>query len=318
LAPQTLPHWAQIYYVFSFKGRVAGESFDPEMWYHPWWLYPSTFFRATFFAVPLALVGAFKVCRSAPARISAVLLALLSPCVVFSLFRVKQPSYIYPAFPALAFLLAYGFRCFFGNVARRDLVLAAILSALSATLFFHEGLFGTRALAAILLLYTMFASSAFVPGHHGMGAKRITALASLSAMLLAGVVVVRQSLLHRTYYREVASYLAPRLQPYRPQEAAFTAPEFTTLEFYSFRTGHYWGTYYFHQPLSDVVEGLRRGSQAFYIVDPSGKMYGGKISAEKLAAVHEYALDITPQIERSIGHSLPFRVYVPKGQMQGG
>jgi hypothetical protein len=129
-------------------------------------------------------------------------------------------------------------------------------------------------------------------------------------MLLAGVMVLRQSLRHRTYYREICSYFAAALRPYRPQDVAFTAPEFPSFQFYTFRSGQYWRTYLFHQSLAEFLTGLERGSEAFYVVDPSGTLYGGKVSAEKLTALQKYAVDVTPGIERSIGHSLGLRVFV--------
>jgi 4-amino-4-deoxy-L-arabinose transferase-like glycosyltransferase len=311
LAPETLADWIQLYYRVTFKSRVAGEGFDPQMWYLPWYAYWGTIFRASFFALPLVLAGVYDLAKDANLPTNAVVLSLLSPCLVFSFFRVKQPSYVYPAFPALALLVAYGVRCYFGRMTRRNLVVASLLSVLAATLFFHLGLFGVASLAVFSILYLFFAASGLVPPHLGIAVKRFVACASICGMLLAGIMVWRQSLRHRTYYREISSYFAPALGPYRPQDVVFTAPEFPAIQFYTFRSGQYWQTYYFHQSLPDFLAGLKSGSQAFYVVDSSGALYGGKVSEDKLAALRQYAVDVTPEIERSIRHKLGLKVYVP-------
>jgi 4-amino-4-deoxy-L-arabinose transferase-like glycosyltransferase len=311
LAPETLADWIRLYYRITFKSRLAGEGFDPQMWYLPWWIYCGTIFRASFFALPLVLAGVYDLAKGAKLPINAVVLSLLSPCLVFSFFRVKQPSYVYPAFPALALLIAYGVRCYFGSTTRRDLVAASLVSVLAAILFFHLGLFGVRALAVVLILYLFFAASGLVPPHLGMAVKRFVACASICGMFFAGITVWRQSLRHRTYYREICSYFAPALRPYKPQDVVFTAPEFPAFQFYTFRSGHYWQTYLFHQSLPDFLASLKSGSQVFYVVDPSGALYGGKVSEDKLAALRQCAMDVTPEIERSIRHKLGLRIFVP-------
>jgi 4-amino-4-deoxy-L-arabinose transferase-like glycosyltransferase len=311
LAPQTLAHWTGIYYLFSFKSRMAGAGYDPQMWYLPWWVYFGTIFRASFFAMPLVLAGAYDLVKDGNSRINAVLLSLLSPCLLFSFLRVKQPSYVYPAFPAVALLIAYGVRCYFGGMTRRNLVVASLLSALASVLFYHYGLFGRSALTAILILYLFFSVSGFVAARPGIAVKRLVLCASVCGMLLGAVMVWRQSLRHRTYYREISAYMAPALRPYRPQEVVFTAPEFPAFQFYTFRSGQYWQTYLFDQSLPDFLAGLKSGSQTFYVVDPSGALYGGKVSESKLAALRQYAVDVTPQIERSLRLKLGLKVFVP-------
>jgi 4-amino-4-deoxy-L-arabinose transferase-like glycosyltransferase len=310
LAPETLADWIGLYYRITFKSRLAGEGFDPEMWYLPWWVYFGTVFRASFFALPLVLAGAYDLAKNGNRQINALVLSLLSPCLLFSFLRVKQPSYVYPAFPALALLIAYGIRCYLGRMDRQKLGVASLLSALVAILFLRLGLFGVGGLAGMLILYLAFAASGLVPPHFQKAAKWFVVCVSVCGMLLAGVMVVRQSLRHRTYYREISSYFAAALRPYRPQDVAFTSPEFPSFQFYTFRSGQYWQTYLFHQSLAEFLAGLKRGSEAFYVVDPSGTLYGGKVSAEKLTALQKYAVDVTPEIERSIGHSLGLRVFV--------
>jgi 4-amino-4-deoxy-L-arabinose transferase-like glycosyltransferase len=311
LAPETLADWFQLYFRITFMSRIAGEGFDPQMWYLPWWVYFGTIFRASFFVLPLVLAGVYDLVKNATLRINAVVLSLLSPCLLFSFLRVKAPSYVYPAFPALALLIAYGVRCYFGGMTQRNLVVASFLSALAAIFFFHLGLLGVSALAGTSVLYLFFAASGLVPPPLGIAAKRLVVCACTCAMLLAGIVVCRQSLRHRTYYREISSYFAPVLRPFRPQDVVFTAPEFPSFQFYTFRSGQYWQTYLFHESVTDFLAGLKSGSQAFYVVDPSGALYGGKVSEDKLAALGKYAVDVTPEIERSIRHKLGLKVFVP-------
>ena len=316
VAPQTLTDWLQLYYRITFKSRLAGEGFDPQMWCLPWWVYFGTVFRASFFALPLVLAGAYDMAKVGSLRVNGLILSLLSPCLLFSFFRVKQPSYIYPAFPALALLIAHGVRCYFGRLTATNLLVASLLSVLAALLLFHYGLFGRGALAGILVLYLFFGASGLLPFHLRPLANRVMLCASICGMLLAGIVVIRQSLRHRTYYREICSYFAPMLQDYKPQDVVFTAPEFPALQFYTFRSGEYWQTYVVHQPVADFVAGLESASKVFYVVDRSGSLYGGEVSEDKLAALREYAIDVTPEIERSIRHKLDLTVFVPSAGRQ--
>jgi hypothetical protein len=62
---------------------------------------------------------------------------------------------------------------------------------------------------------------------------------------------------------------------------------------------------------SAFVDELKSGAQMFYVVDPSGTLYGGRISQEKLEALRRYAVDVTPEIEHSIDHRIPLEVFVP-------
>jgi hypothetical protein len=257
------------------------------------------------------LAGTYDLVKGTKLRTEAVLLSLLSPCLLLSFFRVKQPSYAFPAFPALALLIAYGAGCYLRGLSGGILVVASLLSTLAAISLFHFGLFGRGALAGILILYLFFGASGLLPFHLRPLAKRLMLCASICGMLLAGIVVVRQSLRHRTCYREIGSYFAPMLQGYKPQDVVFTAPEFPALQFYTFRSGEYWQTYLVHQSVADFVAGLESASRVFYVVDRSGSLYGGKVSEGKLAALREYAIDVTPEIERSLRHKLDLTVFVP-------
>ena len=311
LAPGAYSHWIQVCYVFTLKSRVGGAGYDPQMWYRPWWFYPAAFFKASFFGFPLLVLGFHALVRRRRWLILGVVGALLCPIAVFSLFRVKQATYIFPAFPGLALAVAYGIEDLFRHPARKTLIFGVLLSAAVSVFFYAKGVFGLRDLGAMLLLYSLYLVAAIARGPHQRRARVLVAAASALAMLFAGVVVIRRSLEHRTYYREIAAYFRPQLRGKEPQQVVFTSPEYPALEFYTFRTGEYWETYYFHQSNSDFINGLKRGASLFYVVDPTGVLYGGTPTEREWEALRRYATEVTTEIERSIGHSLPLRVFVP-------
>jgi 4-amino-4-deoxy-L-arabinose transferase-like glycosyltransferase len=55
--PSNLPHWEDIYFVFSMKSRAGGLGYDPDMWYRPWWFYLATLFRGSFLRIALGFLG---------------------------------------------------------------------------------------------------------------------------------------------------------------------------------------------------------------------------------------------------------------------
>ncbi len=312
--PSDFRHWLQLYFVVSFSSRVAGEGQDTTMWFHPWWFYLAGLFKATFFALPLVYLAVYTLLRQGNRLLVAVLAAMLSPFLILSLFTVKQTSYVFPAFPAVAFLLAYGTLLAFRSRPAKPLVVATVLSAATALFFFSLYAITPKELALICGLYLLYIIVSLAGQKYILISEVALASSALAAMLIASVLAVTISLAHRTYYREIAAYFRPSLAHYAPQTVVFQAPEFAALEFYLFRSGQYWQTYYFHQSYHDFLEKLKNGAIVFYVVDPNGELYGGKLSPEKLNALHEYATDETLEVERAVGKKIPVQVLVPRGE----
>jgi hypothetical protein len=124
---------------------------------------------------------------------------------------------------------------------------------------------------------------------------------------------VRRTLEHRTYYREIAEYFKSSLSSLSPGKVAFVSPEFGAISFPTFRTGQYWQTYYFHEDDAAFERDLMDRRQVFYVVDPSGKLYGGQPSPGEWQALQEHAREITPKVEAFIGHRIALRIFVPSG-----
>lgn len=310
--PADFGHWLQLYFIESLSSRVGGEGHDPAMWFRPWWFYFAGLFRATFFGLPVLYIAIYMLIRRRQHALIAVLAAMLSPFLVLSLFTVKQTSYVYPAFPAVAFLLAYGTIVAVHHRSVKALMAATILSAATALFFFNVGLITLTQLGLIGGLYMLYIIASFTTEKYRLAAGVAVAGIALAAMLTADILAVRMSLRHRTYYRELAADLRPLVAHSVPQAVVFQAPEFTSLEFYLFRTGEYWQTYYFRESYGKFLDQLKRGAKVFYIVDPTGRLYGGKVSAEKFNALHKYANDQTPAIEQAIGRKLELQVFVSR------
>jgi 4-amino-4-deoxy-L-arabinose transferase-like glycosyltransferase len=310
LAPVDLQYWLHHYFGYALASRAAGQGYDPAMWFHPWWFYLAGLFKATFFGLPVVYLAIYTLIRRGERDLVAVLAAMLSLLLILSLFRVKQTSYAYPAFPAVAFLLAYGTLVAVRTRPVTALVVATVLSAATASFFFSLGVITPTELYLIGGLYSLYIIASLATEQYRLVIGVAVAGSALTAMLAADIVAVRTSLQHRTYYREIAAYLHPLVAHSAPQTLVFQAPEFSSLEFYLFRTGEYWQTYYFHESYDAFLDQLKRGGEAFYVVDPAGTVYGGKISTEKLDALHQYAMDETSQVERAIGRKLRLQVFV--------
>jgi hypothetical protein len=164
---------------------------------------------------------------------------------------------------------------------------------------------------ALYLFYLAVAPAKLILPHWR---KLAAVAAALATLLLTDAVVVQRHLSRRTHYREIATYFKPRVGPLRPGTAIFTSPEFAALGFYLFRPGEYWETFYFHKDDAQFRNELEHGDRLFYVVDPSGTLYGGKIKPEWEALLAQNARDVTPEIEQATGTKIGLRVLVPLAQ----
>jgi 4-amino-4-deoxy-L-arabinose transferase-like glycosyltransferase len=311
LSPADIPHWVNLYSGITLGSRFAGAGYDPEMWYRPWWFYAAAAFKGTFFAFPLVILGCLEVLRRRDTGVTILFVALIAPLALFSVMRIKQASYIYPVFPGLMMLIALGCLRFLRRPGGGEMALACLGSIGAALFFFGRGVFGARELMAIASIYIIFLTAAFATAGQRRLFRAGFIVVSIGAMLLAGVVAAKTTLDHRTGFREIASFFQSKLADVGTREVTFIAPEFPSMEFYTFRRGEYWQSYYFHQSDDIFLRDLKSRAQTFYIVDPSGTLYGGKVSAERLAALTMYAKDLTREIERHSGRKLPVQVFVP-------
>ena len=182
---------------------------DPAMWFHPRWFYLAGLFKATFFGLPVVYLAIHALIRQRQRAVVAVLAAMLTPFLILSLFRVKQTSYAYPAFPAVAFLLAYGTLVTVRSRPVTSLVVATVLSAATASFFFSLGVIAPTELYLIGGLYSLYMITSFAADKFRFVTSVAVAGSGSLAMLAADIVAFRTSLQHRTYYRELAAYFRP-------------------------------------------------------------------------------------------------------------
>lgn len=310
LAPDLIRNWLNLYFLFSLKTRVAGGGYDPAMWFRPWWFYGGVLFKSTFFALPLFFTGLEVLFRQRRRTAIGVVLVLLSPVILFSAVAVKQASYIYPAFTAVAFLLAIGCAAVWNDEDRhQSLVWGLPLSGLIAFFFFTKQLFDAKELLAIETVYLGYFFVVFTRGRRKRTAITLAFVTATCVSLFSDALVVRQMLQSRTHYREIAAFLARDLQGMNPRDLAFIAPEFPAMEFYTFRSGEYWGTFYRHKSLTSFLADLQSGKRKFYIVDRSGKLYGSRLLPGIFEAVSTHARDITSEVENTEREKLEVQVF---------
>jgi 4-amino-4-deoxy-L-arabinose transferase-like glycosyltransferase len=312
LTPTAWSHWMGIYFFFSLGSRVAGAGYDPVMWYRPWWFYFAAAFKASFFGLPLLLLGVQAARKRLNVPLITVLLSLVLPVFAFSLLQVKQASYIYPAYPALALLLALGWSYLERDATRLELIFTSLLSIGATAFFFAKGVFGSREFAALMALNLLYFARSLVGARSDCFVRYGVGAAVFSALLFADALVVKQSIQPPVYYREIAEYFKPQLLSKKPQDMVFTAPAFPAMQFYTFRSGEYWETFYVNKSAVEEASDLRQGDRAFYLVDPSQTLYGGKMSSDRWAALREYGSDVTEEMEKQLGHTIPLRIFVPQ------
>jgi hypothetical protein len=176
------------------------------------------------------------------------------------------------------------------------------------------GAIDPQELVFVMTVYLVYLVVPFVAERSRGLAAGLLSFAVAVAMICADVIVVRHSLVHRTFYREISAYFEPSLGKYDPREVTFKAPDFASLEFYTFRSGTYWETYHVHQDLPSFLTELEKGSLVFYVVEPTDSLYGGKVSSEKRDALRKYAFNVTPEVERFVGTRIPVMVFVPRSR----
>jgi 4-amino-4-deoxy-L-arabinose transferase-like glycosyltransferase len=306
MTPADMPYWLSLYFGVSARDRFAGQGYDPQLWIRPWWLYGMALFRATFFAFPLLIGGGWRLLRRAKPEMIAVTAILLSPVILLSVFTVKETAYMSPIYPAVALLLALGCQDYVQELRSRLYVVAAVLSigmAIAFVFLYHQSL---KVLLALGLLYSSYLVASFV------FPLRRFALGLSGAALLASCAFVSYTTPERhTFYRDIGYYFKTALEKQRPNQISYISPEFGAIGFYFFRSGEYWDTYYFHKDTAQFAKELQDRVQVFYVVDPSGKLYGSRVSPQKMALLIEQCRDVTREIEKATGRPIPVHVFVP-------
>jgi 4-amino-4-deoxy-L-arabinose transferase-like glycosyltransferase len=313
MAPDLWLHWLNVYFGFTLTSRFAGDGYDPGLWYRPWWFYLAALFKASFFGLPVVLLGSFELVRTRQKTMLLLIAPLLSPAVLFSFLRVKQATYIYPTFLAVVTLLAVGLPTLLESWPLATLLLVSALSTVAALLALAAHVITPIECLLVCGLYGLYIVCAVAAARHRRLAQISAVAALVAAMFYPCVKVVRQTLLHRTYFHEIAAHFEPALQATRPTDTVFTAPEAPAMEFYTYRHGVYWDTFRYHQSYQDFIMELRCASKLFYVVDRGGRLYGGQAPPDKVAQLELHAVDVTPSIQRSIGRAPGVRVFTPLG-----
>jgi 4-amino-4-deoxy-L-arabinose transferase-like glycosyltransferase len=318
VSPQNLGIWLDTYFHQAASTRAGGAGYDPNMWFKPWWFYFGALFKGVFFGLPLVFLGFQELIRSRRYLVLGCVAWLLGPAFILSLFKVKEAAYVSQAYPALAILMACGLVSFLETALPLQVALSTLASMALAAFFFAVGVIPRSQFLMMEALYILYLVAApvrlILPGWR----RRTAVAAALATLLLTDAVVVQRHLSRRTHYREIATYFRSRLGPLQPGTVVFTSPEFAALGFYLFRQGEYWDTFYFHKDDAQFRDELAHGDRLFYVVDPSGTLYGGKIKPEWEALLAQSTHDVTAEVEQATGTKIALRVLVPSVQPATG
>ena len=107
LAPQQFAHWREVYWLFSFRDRVAGAGYA-DYWRQPSGYYAGMVLRAFALGLPLLALGFADRLRRLREPGTRLLLGWLAGIALLSAFRVKSGGYVYPIVPAFAVLAGLG------------------------------------------------------------------------------------------------------------------------------------------------------------------------------------------------------------------
>jgi len=311
LSPQNLTIWLGTYFQSAASTRVGGAGYDPNMWYKPWWFYFGALFKGVFFGLPLVFLGIAELMRQRRYLVLGCAAWLVAPAFALSLFKVKEAAYVSQAYPALAILMACGVLPFLETAAAVQVAISTLVSIALAAFFFAVGVVPRTLFLMMLALYILYLIAAPIKLILLRWRKLAAVAAALATLVVTDAVVVQRHLSRRTHYREIAAYFRSRVGPLRPGEVTFTSPEFAALGFYVFRQGEYWETFYFHKDDAQFRKELEHGDRLFYVVDPSGTLYGGKIKPEWEALLAQNTRDVTPEIEQATGSKIGLRVLIP-------
>lgn len=311
MTPADMPYWLSIYFGFSARDRLAGQGYDPEMWFRPWWLYGMAVFRATFFAFPLLIGGIRRLIGIAGPEKLALTAILISPLILLSIFTVKETAYIFPIYPVLALLIALG--CI-DYLQRPSIYVYGIGAAVSFTIavtfvsLYHQS---GKVLLALGLLYASYIAAPFVAR-----LRRVPVFLSTIALLASCAFVTATTPERHTFYRDIALYFQKALAKQPPDRISFVSPEFGAIGFHVYRSGEYWQTYYVHKDTAQFANELQQHMRVFYVFDPAGTLYGSKVSAEKMALLVQQCTDVSSLIQNETGHPMPLRVFVPNDPLR--
>ncbi|MGO9515845.1 MAG: ArnT family glycosyltransferase [Candidatus Korobacteraceae bacterium] len=314
LSPENLKIWLGTYFQSAASTRVGGMGYDPNMWYKPWWFYFGALFKGVFFGLPLLFLGTADLIRRRRYLVLGCAAWLVGPAFVLSLFKVKEAAYVSQAYPALAILIACGVLSFLETPQPLQVAFSVLASIALGIFFFAVGVVTRMQFLMMLALYVLYLAAAPMKLILPRWRKLAAVAAALATLLLTDAVVMKRQLSRRTHYREIASYFRPRVGPLQPGTVIFTSPEFAALGFYLFRQGEYWDTFYFHKDDAQFRNELEHGDRLFYVVDPSGILYGGKIKPEWGALLAQNTRDVTAEIEQATRTRIGLRVLVPLAQ----
>lgn len=323
LSPETMGHWFNQYFIFSLLGRAGGGEFA-SYWHAPWSYYSRVTLQTCFPLLPLALL-ALSAARGRDEkdarRLPQVPLwgALAAELFLISFMAVKLRQYSFPLMPALAALAGIGAdRLLRSEPVRRWAASIGAFALVIPVVVWQSGappLFPSKAVAAGAVAFLAGMGGLFLVTGRAARLAGLAVLAGTAAASLAGslLTVKRESLDHRTGYREAARVIMPVLEKVPPREACFLSPEVPSLQFYLFRTGRYWSSPYERQDVGTLLEWISRPQFRAFITTARAELYGGLTPPEAVEWLARNTREVTADVERAVGKPIPIRVFVKEG-----
>lgn len=320
-SPATLRHWFEQYFIFSLFGRAGGQEFAG-YWHQSWSFYLRATLQSAFMVLPLAAAGLTSRDTAAPGRESAMPQRLLwatlaAELLVISFMGVKLRQYSFPLLPGLAALAGLGAATLLAERERLrpGRAAALALAPLAGVVLWQMSptpLFASAALAGAVGLFLAGGASALAlaRAQRGRLAYGLVAATALAAVAGSALTVQRESLVHRTGYREAAALVAPLVAAREPRDPVFLAPEVPALQYYLFRTGRYWTTAYEPRDAAQLLALVEDPRLVAFVTTTRSDLYGGPTPVAVIDWLAAHTIERTAEIEAAAGRPLPIRLFV--------
>lgn len=311
--PGDFAHWWSVYSSFSLASRATGEG------YADYWLLPASFYARTLaqafvLLLPLVAFGIAAALARIAERGPRLVLGWALGAVLLSAFRVKAGAYLYPIVPAFAVLAALGAHALATRARASAWVPLLVALATSPAVLARGG--GAAPATTPWIAAWGLAMPALLAARLGRFLAGWSATLLVAFAAVGGFVREAQRMpqrYHATGYREIAAALAPHLAGSPASRLAILTPEAPAIAFYTFHRAGYWDTPYERWTPERAAAAIADTNLRAFIVDPTGRAYGGAPDSAMLAWLEREAVEITPRGVRVGSGEAAVRAWVRAG-----
>jgi hypothetical protein len=306
-SPGDLSLWLRHVYFAPFVGegiggsKMSGSGVPPE-WVHPFWYYPAILYRDHFFLCPILVMGFPSLVKRASsfamplAAIGGVLVSL----ALLSIPPIKEPLYILATLPFLYGLAGLGVAALLSRSAAGDDLgsatdrwalrgggVLAVVMSLSMTAAHVIGLKRDDITLPYVTEHALGIGGAFLLVYMATRldpARWIKLASGLAALAVTGFAAYDLFGAAEPPYKEIAEILRPYVEPQPPGHESFISPSYKILQFYLYRNGRYWQSYFTALRPAAIEERIDSGDICGLVIGPKDRQDPGVAELERSVA----------------------------------